>query len=539
MSASVAIATELSPGDQRLVAYFVPASTSQLAGTTESKVTSEQLREPVENTVERILSLQPDRATSIAEPFDTLILDSLVQSFPDADYLVEVLSQVINRVNPGGTIFIGDVRSLPLLEAFHATEQLHHAPDSLSRRDLAQRVRGLMDQEEELILDPAFFTSLPEKLPQISSVEVQVKRGHLQNELTRFRYDVTLSFNGKVGSADDAPPAVIDWGLESCTPEVVRQFLIDRQPDVLFLTNVPDARVLADLSATEMIADTSGPATAADIRAALDKLCRSEGVDPEELRKLGDELGYLVDIGYAGFDVGGSFRARFTRAENGASRSTSGFQVFHETSAPKLHRPLTNDPLRSKLYNALVPELKNHLRTTLPEHMTPDAFIMLDQLPLTPNGKVDRGALPDPLSAFNSGRTSTLEHLTEHESGLKSIWEHLLNVGPISLDDNFFELGGHSLLATRLLSRVRDEFGVELSLRQLFEGPRLRQMAAGLSAALEAQGISRDRIEPQSRDEGAPVELSYAQQRLWFLEQLAHGSPFLQRSWRYSPARRT
>ncbi|HJT27420.1 MAG TPA: amino acid adenylation domain-containing protein, partial [Pyrinomonadaceae bacterium] len=621
VSRSVAIATEPTPGDHRLIAYFVSDSPAQLAGKTElisgqvsqwetmwnetysrpsaddsheatlnlkgwissytgQPVPVEQMREWVDNTVERILSLAPKRVldigcgtglllfrvapqcseytgvdlsesaleyvgqqlqqpamklpqvilqkcaadevvTVIKEPVDTVILNSVVQYFPSVDYLIAILSQIAKKVRPGGAIFIGDVRSLPLLEAFHASVQLHQCPDSLSRRELAQRVRRHMDQEEELIIDPALFTSLTDKLPQISSVEVQAKRSRFQNELTRFRYDVILHVGDRIETSNGDRPAVVDWGLEGFSTTRLRQFLKDYRPDDLFLTNVPNARVVADVVARTLIADPSGPATAGEIRAALDKVRRDEAVDPEELWKLGEELGYRVEVGYAGLDTSGSFRVRLAHVEN---TSMPALPVS-TNRAHKVKHSLANDPLRGKLYNALVPELKNHLRARLPEHMMPDTFVMLDELPLTPNGKVDRRALPEPLSAFTHGRKYTPEHLTEREFVLKSIWENLLNLAPIRLEDNFFELGGHSLLATRLLARVRDAFGVELTLRQLFEGPKLRQMAAQVEA-LAAQSSARDRIERKAREEGKPFELSYAQQRLWFIEQLTQGSPF-------------
>ena len=129
-----------------------------------------------------------------------------------------------------------------------------------------------------------------------------------------------------------------------------------------------------------------------------------------------------------------------------------------------------------------VSELRSYLKQKLPEYMVPSAFVVLEALPLTPNGKVDRRALLalevqhlKPGEDFVAPRDPLEEQLAE-------IWEEMLGVAQVGVHDNFFELGGHSLLATRVLSRVREVFGVELPLRSLFEEPTV----AGLSGRIEA-----------------------------------------------------
>ena len=103
-----------------------------------------------------------------------------------------MIEGAVRVVKPGGSIFIGDVRSLPLLEAFHRSVQLHQAPESLPSAQLEQRVKRHMAQEEELIIDPAFFAALRKQFSQIGDVDVLSKRGRFQNEMTQFRYDVIL-----------------------------------------------------------------------------------------------------------------------------------------------------------------------------------------------------------------------------------------------------------------------------------------------------------------------------------------------------------
>ena len=172
---------------------------------------------------------------------------------------------------------------------------------------------------------------------------------------------------------------------------------------------------------------------------------------------------------------------------------------------------------------ALANELRGYLKQMLPDYMVPASFVFLDRLPLTPNGKVDRKALPahDP-ERPDLGSTFVPPH-TPAEELLAGIWCQLLGLSQIGVEDNFFELGGHSLLATRVMSRVREAFRWILPLRSLFEAPTV----AGLAETVErvqqdGQGWSALPILPVPRQEALP--LSFAQQRLWFLDQLEPGS---------------
>jgi len=167
-------------------------------------------------------------------------------------------------------------------------------------------------------------------------------------------------------------------------------------------------------------------------------------------------------------------------------------------------------------------ELRAHLAERLPDHMVPAAFMALDRFPLTGNGKTDRAALPDP-EPVESG-AGYVAPRTPTEEILAGIWAELLGAERVGVDDSFFELGGHSLLATRVVSRVRDAFGIELPLRALFEAPVLSALAAEVDGALRAErGMAAPPLRRVARDGDAP--LSFAQERLWFVDRLEPGSP--------------
>ncbi len=167
--------------------------------------------------------------------------------------------------------------------------------------------------------------------------------------------------------------------------------------------------------------------------------------------------------------------------------------------------------------------LREHLRTQLPEYMIPAVFVTTESLPHTPSGKIDRKALIAPeQSTLSEARNRQLPR-SPMEEIIASIWSELLHLERVTIEENFFELGGHSLLATRLVSRIRQVLHLDLPLRVIFESPTVAALAAVVEKALENQSaVAAPPIVPVPRTQEIP--LSFAQQRLWFLDQLEPGT---------------
>ncbi len=172
---------------------------------------------------------------------------------------------------------------------------------------------------------------------------------------------------------------------------------------------------------------------------------------------------------------------------------------------------------------SLTSDLRAYLREYLPDYMIPSAFVALKSLPLTPNGKVDREALPAPEQLLPTIADRPGPSRSPIEEVVAGIWIEVLGLEDLSIHDDFFDLGGHSLLAAQVMFRIYDAFQVDLPQRVLFESPTIAGLAAEIEAARQsALGRAVLPLQPVARDQALP--LSFAQQRLWFLDQLQPGS---------------
>ncbi len=433
------------------------------------------------------------------EPFDVVVVNSVVQAFPSAAHLRQVLGQAVAHVRPGGTVFVGDVRSLPLLRAFHASvAAAAGVPASALGAEVDRRVAG----EQELVLDPAFFATLP----GAGAVEVLLRPGRRHNELTCFRYDVLLHVGAAAGVR--GVPEWADWQAQGMSLGSLRRLLADGTVDAVGFTSVPNARLAGPLAVLDGLDGTGAQVEA--------------GVDPADLWALGEELGRQVECSWAGAGDRGEFDVAFF----GPGPSARRIVAFPPAGgAPE--RPLSTDPLaprrRRQAARRLGPALRARLRASLPEYMVPSVFVVLDELPRTANGKVDRHALPAPAPA----RSTATPAGTRTEQVVAAIWADVLGVDGVGADDDFFELGGHSLLAVRAISRVRDAFSVDVALRALFDAPTVGGLARLVDAARDqpAREPAPPLVPAAPADRLAPP-LSFAQEALWFLDQLSPGTGF-------------
>ena len=425
-----------------------------------------------------------------AAAFDIVVLHSVCQYFPSAAYLIRVIEGMVRATRPGGRIYVGDVQSFSLLEAFHRGKQAQSAPESLPLADLLERVRRNVAREMELVADPGFFNALQRRIPTIQRVECQLRRGHVLNEVTKFHYDVTLHIAEAAEAL--APARWLDWRGADWDLESLRRELNGTRSEVLGLRNVPNARVQWEIAALAEFGAAMPPATAGELCARVNQaIARHPGVDPEDIWSSAANAGYAAAINWSSDAAGadGDLEVILHRIE--------GVPVFPvarggEGKPPDAfaNRPLQPSGERGREEGAggrvdliLATRLGCYLKDRLPEDMVPSTFVPLTRLPLTPEGKVDRGALPVPVYAAALGTTAAPDSPnTRLEKYLAALWCNVLGIERIGIHDNFFASGGDSLLGVRMINRLRESLCESLSLVVIFEAPTILALAGRLEA---------------------------------------------------------
>jgi amino acid adenylation domain-containing protein len=452
------------------------------------------------------VQLQRCEATEVgadAAAFDTVVLNSVIQYFPSADYLVRVLERALAALAPGGSVFIGDVRHLLLLRAFHTDIELRHDPQQADAQALRAAVAQRVAQDAELVIDPLLFLAFARRHPQVRSVEFQLKRSSADNELSRFRYDVVL----RCGDPDDpgATAPQLHWPASGLDLAGLARRLAQQAPPNLVLRQVRNVRVAAAAAAAELVESAAlGTLVAHDVLAAAQAKADT-AIDPAQWLPWAAERGYAVALSWNLASRDGSYDVLLSRGDPQAPPPPF---PAHEQMPLRDWSDYTNQPLQALHHSRLAPRLQSHLLERLPDYMLPASFTFLESLPLTPNGKLDRRALPAPHALRAELGSGYVAPRNRVEVALAGLWADVLGLGRVGVHDNFFaHLGGHSLLATQLVARVNEAFRSQLPLQRIFESPTVAEFAAAMAddAAL-AERLDRTAELLLSLDELAAAE---------------------------------
>ena len=340
-------------------------------------------------------------------------------------------------MRPGGHVFVGDVPNLTLCEAFHASVELTRATADTAAEVIRRRVARGMRHEQELMVAPEFFAALGARVAEIGAVEVQLRRGWEANELTRFRYDVTMA----IGEPSQTEPPAEELAWEAVRSlEGLADFLRQQEPPALVVRGVPNGRVREAIDAVHWLS-LEKRATAADWRG---RTAADRGVEPEAVWALEETTGYEAHIGWSSEGAGDRFDALLRRRDAASIAVSASWQRWKMTVKP-LSR-CASDPRRFAAARQLPSILRSHLRQRLPDYMVPSTFVLLEALPVTPHGKVDRAKLPSPDEPRTVPDAACVAPRTYLEQQIAHVWHDVLGIKTVGINDNFFDLGGHSLL---------------------------------------------------------------------------------------------
>ncbi|KFE71851.1 amino acid adenylation domain-containing protein [Hyalangium minutum] len=426
----------------------------------------------------RVLQREANQLSGLgSHEYDLVILNSVVQYFPDAEYFLSVIRQALDLLAPGGVLFMGDIRNAHLQEVFHADILRHRAAKPFSQEELARRLEVALLNEKELVISPEFFHALAGTFPQVDRVRVELREGRSENEFTRFRYDAFLQVQSQPAFLAQQP--VRDWATQPVDMAALEKLAKESSEPAFLVRGIPNARLPQEAQG-------------------------QPGLHPEAVRELAARHGWRVAICWSVGDAPGGFDAQFYREKAGQVPSSFRPDRYGTLGAPEQY---CRFPKRALSTGKLPSMLREWVGARLPAHMVPSHFIVLDTLPLTPNGKLDRKALPPPEAVRPEMAEPYVAPRNDVERKIVQMLEAQLSLRPVGVGDNYFELGGNSLSAITLIKEVQDTFGCTFPLMGFFEAPTAATLALLVSARADIvpAGASASALVPiQKAGNGSP-----------------------------------
>jgi SAM-dependent methyltransferase len=344
---------------------------------------TEDLREKVE-----LLERSADNFEGFQEhSFDTVVINSIAQYFPSQAYLDRVLENAIRVVKPGGRVFAGDQRNLVLLTAYAASIESFQASRETNVGELRDRIERRLQQEQQLVVSPSYFLSLPHRFSAIAQVEIHPRRGSHDNEMTLFRFDAIL----RVGNVSTPRLEIsfLDPPSAGWLVNEMRSLLTAGKTNAVGFAGVSNSRVEKDVRLLALLEGADPQQTLGDLQDDHDEQAR--GVHPEEIMRLAAETGYKVAISWASCHSDGSYDAAFVRQCSSDGNVFPAIQWPQPSPANFVY--FTNAPGQAKIWEKLVDELLSHCRVRLPDELVPGRLFVVDSFPRLSDGSVDFDAL--------------------------------------------------------------------------------------------------------------------------------------------------
>lgn len=419
---------------------------------------------------------------------DLVIINSVAQYFPSAGYLSEIVQKLV-RLQGVKSLFFGDIRSYPLYDEFLVSKALHNAGARATQDQIRKCIEESKAAETELLVDPAFFTSLTNQFPdQVAHVEILPKLMNATNELSCYRFSAVVHLKHATAATRIACQVKkadwIDYTARSLNSRSLLEHLRSSHDNtIIAVENIPNRRTILERYIVDALKEGVEPRSM-DTKSHWqvrhrNRAAQSSALLPGDLVAIANQVGFQVEISWARqSSQRGAFDAIFHRMGPNSRRQRVlfDFPVDHQCRDVD---SFTNHPVQGQQDQQCIFELKESLRAQLPAYMIPRTITILDQLPLTDRGKVDRQALRQKIikqepvateSESSAGRV-TVEYGSEMERILCDVFAEVLGLQSVDRESSFFSLGGHSLLAPRLASRVSKRLDCTATVRDLFDCP--------------------------------------------------------------------
>jgi len=399
---------------------------------------------------------------TLEKPYDTVVINSVIQYFPNLEYLENVLLSAILNMKDSGQIFIGDVRDFRLLKCFHYSV-LSYKQQNVTKAE----VEYFALRDKELLISPEYFLDLKTRISEITAVEILPKLGESSHEMNNYRYDVVLHIKKPIQVSQSIQEAIFNHVIEFKS-----HFNANCASDIIPI-KYPNKKIAKDYL----------------------EYCRLFGIMPKNASFELDNLFSIPEL--IRFAELQNFNAEFFIDLSdplylyiiliSKNSSMNGKKLFIEYNAQSISRNhFASDPLatQSILETEYSQQLKDFLSQKLPSYMIPSRYISLEKMPLNLHGKIDKSALFEP-HLMQSGKY--LAPITEVEMQMCRIYAQVLGLPEdnVGINDDFFSLGGHSLSALRALSLAKKIFDIQLPTRALFEYPTIKKLSTFIEKAMD------------------------------------------------------
>ena len=380
---------------------------------------------------------------------DTVILNSVVQYFPNLAYLEKLLIQIIDHIHVG-QIFIGDVRDFRLLNCFHQSVlKYKKVPCSLND------VMYFSGREKELLISPEYFISLRSLHPQISSIELLPKFSKAKNEMSCYRYDVIFH----VGQNN---PAAIKIAVKKSSPVLDIQTYAEQRNQNYGVVKYPNQKIAGDYFSYQFMCGQHCDLSQEDI----DNLYTLD-----QIQEIFGRNGYQVTFH---LDMADPLYLNLVYCKKDRILELEiEYETPKNSAVAKANNPLSNVKVNEDTFHD---ELLSHLRKYLPNYMVPNYFIGLEKFPLTVNDKLDQSLLPKPIQSLGG---EYFPPTNQTEATLRHIFSQILGLPEerIGIKDDFFNIGGNSLLVFRLLAKINDCFDCQIQPCHFFSNRTVGDLA--------------------------------------------------------------